>query len=79
MSSTRGRGRGGKPTSQTDLDAQLDAYMLKDTDYAKTKLDGDLDSYFATVVDDDVEMMGDGTELEGLQAEVDAMVPDEEL
>ncbi|KAI8799790.1 hypothetical protein BJ742DRAFT_844342 [Cladochytrium replicatum] len=40
----RSRGRGGKLTKHS-LDAELDAYMLKDEKYAQSKLDSDLDSY----------------------------------
>ncbi|KAI8805980.1 hypothetical protein BJ742DRAFT_818906 [Cladochytrium replicatum] len=40
----RGRGRGVKFTKNS-LDAELDAYMLKDEKYAQNKLDADLDSY----------------------------------
>lgn len=43
-----GRGRGGdnKKRSVTDLDADLDSYMLKDKDTGKKHLDLDLDDYF---------------------------------
>ncbi len=35
-------------SSQADLDAELDSYMLRDTDYAAKKLNDDLDDYFKT-------------------------------
>jgi hypothetical protein len=47
----RGRGRGGrgrgegKPKSAEDLDAELTAYMLKDSAHAQQHLDKDLDDY----------------------------------
>ncbi|TPX41667.1 hypothetical protein SeLEV6574_g05972 [Synchytrium endobioticum] len=56
----RGRGGAGKngavakgreATDQAALDAELEAYMLKDADYAAHKLDQDLDSYMN--MDDD--------------------------
>jgi hypothetical protein len=49
-----GRGRGGKrggpgPT-QDALDKDLENYMMKDTEYAKSKLDNDLDEYMKDVM-----------------------------
>lgn len=35
-----------KPKSQDELDAELTAYMLKDKDAGKSKLDSDLDDYW---------------------------------
>ncbi|KAI8824120.1 uncharacterized protein EV422DRAFT_307319 [Fimicolochytrium jonesii] len=47
----RGRGRGalrsGKPSSADALDKELDAYMLKNKNYAVDKLNSELDDYMA--------------------------------
>ena len=45
----RGRGRGAesKPQTKEDLDADMDAYFLKDKKSGGSYLDNDLDSYFA--------------------------------
>ena len=51
----RGGGRGGrgggrsnpKPKSKEDLDKELDAYVLGDSKHAQSKLNSDLDEYFA--------------------------------
>lgn len=45
-----GRGRGEpakKPKSKEDLDKELDAYVLGDAKHAQSKLNSDLDDYFA--------------------------------
>lgn len=39
-------GGGGRALSQSDLDKDLDGYMMKDKDTGKKHLDNDLDSYF---------------------------------
>ena len=43
-------GRGGraadKPKSKEQLDAEMDAYFIKDHKHAQTKLNADLDGYF---------------------------------
>ncbi|KAI9230171.1 MAG: hypothetical protein DHS80DRAFT_29118 [Piptocephalis tieghemiana] len=36
-----------KPLTQSDLDSQLDAYLMKDANTAKARLDSDMDSYMA--------------------------------
>ena len=44
----RGGHKGAKPT-QESLDKELESYMFKDKDTAKTMLDNDLDSYMMDV------------------------------
>ncbi|KNC97144.1 uncharacterized protein SPPG_07535 [Spizellomyces punctatus DAOM BR117] len=44
----RGRGgRGGAPPSKEALDRDLESFMMKDTKYAASKLDNELDEYMA--------------------------------
>lgn len=61
----RGRGRGPpreKKRTKDDLDAEMDAYFLKDKDVAKKKLDGDLDTYLAGKKSKEVEVEAAGEE-----------------
>lgn len=45
----RGRGRGGAKPTLENLDKDLEAYMFKDQDKAKSMLDNDLDTYMMEV------------------------------